>query len=156
VAVLDHHRIVEHGHVDHAAVGVAGVEIAPEQRILVGGWPVRHDRADDVAVVLEHAPQIGRGLELVDDDAHRDAGAAALAGRAVGDRLRAPEAALGEDLVHLPRAPADDVRENLSLLLAEKIRARRGGGEVELRGVARLAGHAQTISRPCGRGKGFV
>ena len=41
VGVLDHHGVVEHRHVGHAAVGVAGVEIAAEQRILLGGRAVR-------------------------------------------------------------------------------------------------------------------
>ena len=49
VAVLDHHGIVEHRHVGHAAIGVAGVEVAAEQRVLLGGRPVRQRLADQVA-----------------------------------------------------------------------------------------------------------
>ena len=41
VAVLDHHRVVEHRHVGHAAVRMARVEVAAEQGVLVGGGPVR-------------------------------------------------------------------------------------------------------------------
>ncbi len=36
MAVLDHHGVVEHGHVDHAAVAVPGVEVAAEQGVLLG------------------------------------------------------------------------------------------------------------------------
>ena len=39
------------------------------------------------------------------------------------------------------RALADQMGEDLALLLAGEIGARRGGGEVELRCVARVLGH---------------
>ena len=55
VAVLDHHRIVEHRHVGHAAVGMALVEIGAEQRILLGRRLGRNDRADQFGVGAQDA-----------------------------------------------------------------------------------------------------
>jgi hypothetical protein len=34
--VLDHHRVIQHRHIGHAAISVAGIEIVPEQRVLRG------------------------------------------------------------------------------------------------------------------------
>src|SRR5207237_4172546 len=76
-----------------------------------------------------------------------DAGAAVLAGRAVGDRLAAAETAVGEEIVELARPLADQMREHLALLVAGQIGARRGRGEVELRGVARVLGHGASRRR---------
>src|SRR5262249_60733951 len=69
------------------------------------------------------------------------AGAAVLAGRPVGDRLAAPEAAMGEQVVELARPLAHQMRKHLALLLAGQVRARRGRGQIELRGVAGMLGH---------------
>src|ERR1700687_4063228 len=88
---LHHHRVIEHGHVGHAAVAMALVEIGPEYRILLGGRHRAALFADDVGVARQNLPEIARGPELVGDDAHGHAGAALVAGRAVGDRLAAPE-----------------------------------------------------------------
>ena len=110
VAVLDHHGVVEHGHVGHAAVAVAGVEIGAEHRILLGGGRRRAHVADDVGVALGDAAHVARGREIRRHHAHRHAGAAALAGRPVGDRLAAAEAAMGEQIVERGGALADQVR----------------------------------------------
>src|SRR6266480_4650288 len=135
VAVLDHHRIVEHGHVGHAAVAMARIEVAAKHRILLGGRHRHPHLAGEVRVALEHAPHAAARLELLDDDPHRHAGPAGFASRSVGDRLAAPEAAVGEQIVELGGAVADEMREDLALLLAGQIRARRGRGEIELRRV---------------------
>src|SRR6185437_3324275 len=82
-----------------------------------------------------------RRPEVVHHDADGHAGAAGFAGGPVGDRLAAAEAAMGEQVVQLGRAVADQMREYLALLLAGEIRARRGRGQVELRRVARVLGH---------------
>ena len=66
------------------------------------------------------------GLELVDEHPHRHAGPAGVAGRPVGDGLRATEAALRQDLVQIPAAPSDDMREDFPLLLARQIGAADG------------------------------
>ena len=79
-----------------------------------------------------------RRPEILGDHPHRDAGAAGLAGRPVGDRLAAPEPAVGEQVVQSGRALADQMREHLALLLARQIGARRRRGQVELRRVARM------------------
>src|SRR6185503_6895376 len=86
-----------------------------------------------------------RGAELVDHDPYRDAGAAGLAGRAIGDRLAAAEAAMGEQVVEIARALADQMRKHLPLLLARQIGAGGGRGQVELRRVARMGRHGVRI-----------
>ncbi len=141
VAVLDHHGVVEHGHVGHAAVAVPGIEIGAEHRILLGGRHGDAHLAGDVVVALDDAAHAAGRAEIVGDDAHRNAGAAALASRPVGDRLAAAEAAVGEDVVELAGALADQVGEYLALLLAAEIGARRRSGQVELRRVTRVLGH---------------
>src|SRR5713101_4720742 len=63
VAVLHHHRVIEHGHVGHAAMAMALVEIAAEHRILLRG---RHGAAlfaDDVGIAGQNLPVIARGPE---------------------------------------------------------------------------------------------
>ena len=52
MAVLDHHGVVEHRHVGHAAVAMAGVEIGAEHRILLGGRHRDAHLADDVGIAL--------------------------------------------------------------------------------------------------------
>ena len=86
----------------------------------------------------------GVGRKSSADHAHRDAGAAALAGRPIGDRLAAAEAAMGEDIVEFGGALADQMGEDLPLLLAGQIGAGRGRGQVELRRVARMLGHGRS------------
>ena len=141
VAVLDHHGVVEHGHVGHAAVAVSGIEIGAEHGILLGGRHGDAHLADDILVALDDAAHAAGRAEILGDDAHRHAGAAALASRPVGDRLAAAEAAVGEDVVELAGALADQVGEYLALLLAAQIGARRRSGQVELRRIARVLGH---------------
>ena len=106
---------------------MAGVEIAAEQRVLLGGGPVRRHFADQVAIGLDDPPHVAGRVELVDEHAHRDAGAAEVAGRPIGDGLRAPKTALGQDLVQFTAAPPDDVREDLPLFLARADTGRRTG-----------------------------
>ena len=64
-----------------------------------------------------------------------------LAGRPIGDRLAAAEAAMGEQIIELARALADQMRENLALFLALQIGAGRRRGQIELRCIARVLGH---------------
>ena len=149
VAVLDHHGVVEHGHVRHAAVAVAGVEIGAEHRILLGGRHRHPHLADHVGVAREDAAQAARRAEFVDDHPHRDAGAAGFARRPVGDRLAAAEAAVGQQVVELARLLAHQMGEHLALLAARQIGAGRGRGEIELRRVARMTGHG-TATSGCG------
>ena len=89
------------------------------------------------------APHGAGGLEILGDHPHRDAGAAGLAGRPIGDRLAAAEAAMGEQIVEARRAVAHQMREHLPLLLARQIRAGRRRGQIELRRIARMLGHGR-------------
>ena len=70
----------------------------------------------------------------------------------VGDRLAAAEAALGEDVVEFGSALADEMGEDLPLLLAGKVRTGRGGRQVELRRVARVLGHGANRLLPARSG----
>ena len=152
MAVLDHHGVVEHRHVGHAAVAMARIEIGAENRVLLRGGHRKPHLALDIGVAVGDAPHAVRGAEFPCDHAHRDAAAAPLAGRPVGDRLAAAEAALGEDIVEFGSALADEVREDLPLLLAGKVRTRRGGRQVELRRVARVLGHGANRLLPARSG----
>src|SRR6202042_1366035 len=98
VAVLDHHRIVEHGHVGHAAVAVTRIEVGAEDRILLRCRHRDFHVADYVGVAAEDAPQVAAGCEFGRHDPHRHAGAAAFASRPVSDRLAAAGGALGPDI----------------------------------------------------------
>ena len=62
VAVLDHHGVVEHGHVGHAAVAMAEVEIGAEHRILLGGRHRDAHLADQVALrsAMRRMLRVGR------------------------------------------------------------------------------------------------
>src|SRR5262249_16647690 len=50
-------------------------------------------------------------------------------------------AAMGQQVVQIAGALADQVREHLALLLARQIRARGGRSQVELRRIARMSRH---------------
>ncbi len=141
MAVLDHHGVVEHRHVGHAAMAMALVEIGAEHRILLRGRHRAALLADHVCVAGHDLAEIARGAELVGDDADRDAGAALVAGRPIGDRLAAPEAAMGQEVVEIAGLFADQMREHLALMPARQIRAGRGRRQIELRGVTRMLGH---------------
>ena len=145
VAVLHHHRVIEHGHVGHAAMAMALVEIGAEHRILLRGRHRAALFADDVGVAGQDLAEIARGPELVGDDANGNAGAALVAGRPVGDRLAAPEAAMGQEVVEIAGLVADQMREHLALVPARQIRAGRGRRQVELRGVTRVLGHGMSL-----------
>ncbi len=47
-AVIDHRREIERRHVGHAAIGVAFVDIAAEQRILFAGRLGRLNRSSEI------------------------------------------------------------------------------------------------------------
>src|SRR5260370_36547508 len=126
VAVLDHHRIVEHGHVGHAAVAVAGIEIVAEHRILLRGRHRHAHLGGEVRVVVEHAPHAAARAEILDDDPHRYASTAGLASRPVGDRLAAAETPVREQILELGSALPDPMGENPAPLPARPVRARPG------------------------------
>jgi len=52
--------------------------------------------ADDIVVTVENAPHAPRRPKILGHDPDRHTGAAVFAGRPVGDRLTAAEAAVGE------------------------------------------------------------
>ena len=88
-------------HLDHAAVRVAGAQIAAQQLILLLGRPGLAGGDLEVGVAADELALGGAGLELLGDDADRDAGRAIEAGGAVGDVLAAPEADPPERVVEL-------------------------------------------------------
>ena len=140
MAVLDHHRIVEHRHVGHAAVGMARVEIVAEQRILLRRSASARVMAPTRSALARRTRRcVSLGLEIVDQHPHRHAAAAVLAGRAVGDRLRAAEAGLGQHVVERGGALADEMGEDFALHHPRQIGAWRGRRQIELRGVPHLA-----------------
>jgi hypothetical protein len=103
---------------------------------LLGGRHRGPHFADDIAVAVEDAPHAPRRSKVIGHYPDRNAGAAVLAGRPIGDRLAAAETAVGQEIIELGGALADEMREHLALLLARQIGARRGRGEIELRCVA--------------------
>lgn len=133
VGVFDHHRIVEHRHFRHAALVVPRIEIAPEQGVLFGRRFRLVDIADQVPVVV---PDPAHGfvlLELPGQNPHGNAGPAILAGRPVGNVLGTAETALGQEIIQLGGAPADEMRKNLALQLPFQIGTGRGCCQEELR-----------------------
>ena len=148
MGVLDHHGEIERRHVGHAALGMAGVEIGAEKDVVLVGRLRRDKRADKVGV-RPHGPALAvRRVEIVDQHAHRYAGPAALARRPVGDRLRATKASLGQEVVEGGGALADQMGENLPLLLSGQIGARRRRRQIKLWGVARFPAHTGSASPP--------
>ena len=146
VAVLHHHRVIEHRHIRHAAMAMPGVEIGAEHRILLRGRHRAALFAGYVGIAGQHLPEIARGPELVGDHAHGDAGAALVAGRPVSDRLAAAEAAMGQEVVEIARLFADQVRKHLALMPARQIGAGRGCRQVELRGITRVLGQGTSTA----------
>ena len=144
MAVLHHHRVVQHGHVGHAAMAMALVEIGAEHRILLGGRHRAALLADDVGIAGQDLAEIARGPELVGDDADGNAGPALVAGRPIGDRLAAPETAMGQQVVEVAGLVADQMGEHLALVPARQIRAGRGRRQIELRGITRMLGHGMS------------
>jgi len=64
-----------------AAIVITGV-------VLIQGYrdtAAIHAKLDEIVIALRHLAHVARGLEFVGDDADRDAGAAQVAGGAIGD-----------------------------------------------------------------------
>src|SRR4029077_18472249 len=141
VAVFDHHGVIEHRDVGHAAVAVARVEIGTEYRILFGGRGGRTHIADHVGIALGDPAHVARWSKIGCYHAHRDAGAATFAGRAIGYRLASAETAMRQQIVEFARTLADQVSKYLALFLPFEIRAGRRSGQIELWCVARMLGH---------------
>ena len=148
MGVLDHHGEIERRHVGHAALGMTGVEIGAEEDVVLVGRFRRDKGAHNVGVRPDRpALALGR-TEIVDQHAHRHAGPAALTRGPVGDCLRAAEAGLGQEVVEGGGPFADQMGENLPLLLAGQVGARRRSGQIKLRGVARFPAHTVSNSPP--------
>ena len=122
-------------------MAMALVEIGAKDRILLRGRHRAALLADDIGVAGEDLAEIARGPEFVGDDADRDTGAALVAGRPIGDRLAAPESAMGQEVVEFARFIADQMGEYLPLVPPRQIRAGRGRSQIELRGITRVLGH---------------
>ena len=146
MAVLDHHGVVEERHVGHAAVWVTRIEIGAEHAILFRGRGCDAHFAGDIGIALANTSQTAGRAKFVDQDTNRNAGAAVFAGRAVGDRLAAAEAALRQKIVEVSGALADQMGKDLAFLAAGEIGAGGWRGQIELRRVARVLGHDRGVS----------
>src|SRR5262249_22861536 len=80
------------------------------------------------------------------DHPHRDAGAAQIAGRTIGNRLTAAKTAMGKKIVELVRLLANEMCEHLALLAPFQIGARRGSRQVKLRRIARVLCHVRAVT----------
>ena len=116
-----------------AALGVARVEVAPEEAILLVGRDRGHEARPQIGIAREDAAEAAAGVELAHDDADGDAGLTVFAGRAVSDVLAAPEAGLREHVVERDRLFAEEMRKDLLLVAARQIGARLRRGYVKLR-----------------------
>src|SRR5262249_56885489 len=103
VAVFDHHGVVEHRHVGHAAMPMARIEIGTEDRILFRGRGRRAHVAYHVGIALGDPAHVARRSKIGRNHAHRDTGAATLAGRAVSYGLAAAETAVRQQIVEFTR-----------------------------------------------------
>ena len=94
------------------------------------------------------------GTKSVDRDSHRDAGIAAVAGRAIGDHLAATEAGMGQRLVQRLRQRARQAGEDLALHPARQIRAGPAGRQEELGKAGGCAVRSNRRARADGLGPG--
>src|SRR6185503_8184757 len=83
-AFINHCGEIEHGHVGHAAVVVARVDIAAKQRILFGGGLGVHDLRLKVEVRRQCSAEASRPSELVYRHPHRNTCPASITGRPIG------------------------------------------------------------------------
>ena len=98
---FDHGGEFEHIHICHAAIGVTGIQIAPEQRILFLGGPRTHGVAAQVRVAFQRALLAFGRFELGHFDAGRQTGRTFRTGRAVQNILRATETLLRQAVIQL-------------------------------------------------------
>ncbi|QTK78961.1 hypothetical protein AT6N2_C1176 [Agrobacterium tumefaciens] len=146
VRVFHHDRVIEGRHVGHAAGLVAVVEVAAKQGELFGGGFGRMNGGDDILVGGENASHRFRRLELLGEDANGDAGAAGFTGGSIGDVLRAPKTALGQQVVHFSGARANEMGEDLPLHLVRQIGACGRRRKIELGRGRRLRVHRTVIA----------
>src|SRR5207302_11126539 len=92
-----------------------------------------HFGAHEIAIAFRQTLLAARRREFPGDDAHRDAGGTAVAGRPVGDHLTAAETGMRQRFVERLRERAVQPRENLSLYPSGKVRAGPSRREKELR-----------------------
>ena len=142
-AVLDHERVVEHGHLGHAAVGVARVDIGAEQSILLRARRRRHAGGDEIGIGAGDAFERAPRNKLVGQDAHRHARRAGIAIGHIGDVLAAPEPALQEIVDEEARLVAGEMGEQLPLEPAGKIGTGLRRGDVEFWKVALVLCHVR-------------
>ena len=129
--LLDHVGEVALVHLRHAAAGMARGEVAAQQLILLVGGPRLAGVDLEVGMAAQELALGRAGLELGGEHAHRNAGRAVDAARAVGDRLAAAEADPAQCLVELAGVAAAQLSEHLPLNLAGQIRARARVGDEE-------------------------
>src|SRR6185437_7802719 len=84
MAILYHHGVIEHGHVGHAAVAVACIEIRPEDRILFGCRRGRAHVANHIGVAFGDPAHVARGSKISGYHTDRHASPATLTSGPVG------------------------------------------------------------------------
>ena len=147
--VFHHVGVIELIHRRHATIGMAHAKVLAEKLKLL----VRRPRAafghDKVAVAFDIALLRGRRFELIGDHAHRDAGLTIKAAWAVSDRLAAAKTDPSKRFVQLVRMAALQLGEDLTLLSARQIGARRRARHEEA-GEADRSRHGGLVSSRLG------
>ncbi len=124
-------------------------EISLQQGKLLAGCFGRHDCAHDVGVHALHAPHRTARLEFVRHHAHRDAGRAAVASRAIGDHLAAPETRMGQRVVQWRGMGTHQAGEHFALDLARQIWTRPARRQKKLWQPRKvMLGQSPRLSRP--------
>ena len=153
--VLDHGDEVGPDHVGHAAVRVPGPQVAAQQVELLEGGLGLHQPALQVGIAVQGLAVRAPGHMVRHRDPHRDTGRAGLAGRPVGNVLRAPEAPLGQAVIHRRPVGHGQVGKDLPLQPLGQVGA--GGGrrqvEPELAGGKMLRHAADYTLNPCPRAR---
>ena len=145
--ILDHHAVIEHRHVRHAAVAVTRVDVSAEQAILLGRRNRCRAPCNERRISVPAAPHRPVGREFIDEHPDRDAGLAAFAVRHIGDVLAAPEAGRQQAIDELGRLVMRQMREEFAFEPAWQIWAGLRSGDVELRKLLLLLRHS---TRPSG------
>ena len=145
---LDHGDIVEQAHVAHAAARMARIQIGAQQGKLFAGGFGGHFGTMQILVAAQDAFLVAAGGELAGTNAHRHAGGASFAGRAIGDGLAAAETGMGEGFRQRLGQVATQPGKDLAFDAAGQVRAGPAGGEEKLRyACAALVGHVWSVAR---------
>ena len=130
--VFDHHAVIEHRHVGHAAVAVARIDVGSEKPVLLGAGFRSNAARHEPAVARGDTRHRPVGLEFIDEHAHRHAGLAALAVWHVGNILAAAKASGEQPVDQLWRFVVRQMGEELAFEPPRQIGTRLRRSDVEL------------------------